>query len=148
VAAADYFLRNGFLSWFSLGIIGIIPIRRSKSKDAPDADPLEPCYQALARGEILLFFPEGTRGEPETLSAFKAGICKLGKRFPGMPVVPVFMHGLGKALPKGDPILVPHHCDVFVGEALRYRENAADFKEALEARMHGLANQGHFPAWK
>ncbi len=147
VAAADYFLRNGLLAWFSLNIIGIIPITRSRSKDAPDADPLEPCYQALARGDILLFFPEGTRGEPEAISGFKAGICKLGKRFPDMPVVPVFMRGLGKSLPKGEAILVPHHCDVFVGKALRYREDSAGFKEALEARMRGLAEEGYVPAW-
>ena len=145
VAAADYFLRNGFMAWFSLNIIGIIPIRRAKSKDAPDADPLEPCYQALDRGDILLFFPEGTRGEPESISGFKAGICKLGKRFPEMPVVPVFMHGLGKSLPKGEAILVPHFCDVFVGEALRYQGKSEVFKEELEARMQGLAAEGNFP---
>lgn len=147
VAAADYFLRNGFLAWFSLSIIGIVPIRRSRSKADPDADPLEPCYQALARGDILIFFPEGTRGEPETISAFKSGICKLGKRFPEMPVVPVFMHGLGKSLPKGEVVLVPHFCDVFVGEALRYSGNSETFKEELEARMQGLAKEGGFPPW-
>ncbi|MDB5048458.1 MAG: 1-acyl-sn-glycerol-3-phosphate acyltransferase [Fibrobacteres bacterium] len=148
VAAADYFLRNGLLAWFSLSIIGIIPIRRKKADGAPDSDPLEPCYQALARGDILIFFPEGTRGEPESISGFKSGICKLGKRFPEMPVIPIFMHGLGKSLPKGEGILVPHFVDVFVGEPLRYEGKSEIFKEELEARMLGLAKEGDFPAWK
>src|SRR3990172_81654 len=108
VAAADYFLRNRWLAWLSLNVIGIIPITRTVRK----SDPLSGCYEALDRGEILLIFPEGTRGEPEKLGQLKSGIAHLAERYPQVPVVPVYMHGLGQSLPKGTALLVPFFCDV------------------------------------
>jgi 1-acyl-sn-glycerol-3-phosphate acyltransferase len=146
VAAMDYFLRNRLLSWFALNIIGILPIRRQRT-DRHD-DPLQPCYQALSRGQILIFFPEGSRGEPEKLAAFKGGIAKLSERFPQVPVVPVLLHGLGKALPRGEALLVPFFCDVFVGDALFWSDDRKDFMQSLEGSLQRLADEGRFSAWE
>lgn len=148
VAAMDYWMRSGFLAWFSLNIIGIVPIRRKRDAASPSEDPLQPCHDALARGNILLFFPEGTRGEPEKMVQLKMGISKLCEKHPELPVVPVFMHGLGKALPKGDPLLVPFFCDVFVGEAQKWHGDAEAFRSQLESQMHALATEGNFPPLK
>ena len=131
-AAADYFLSNRFMSWFALNIIGIVPVARRR--DRPDEDPLAACVQALERGDILIFFPEGTRGEPEKLAAFKSGIARLAKRVPAVPVIPAFMHGLGKAL------LVPFFCDVFVGVPLVWAGDRDAYMTQLQARMQALAS--------
>ena len=136
VAAADYFTRNPVLAWFSLNVIGILPIRRETKGGA---DPLKPCETALDRGDILVLFPEGSRGVPEVMGRFKRGIAVLAQRRPDVPVTPVFLHGLGKALPKDDPLLVPFFCDVFVGEALAGRDDQAAFMAELEERMARLA---------
>ena len=138
VAAADYFTRNPLLAWFSLNVVGILPIRREAKGGA---DPLKPCESALDRGEILVLFPEGSRGEPEVLGRFKRGIAVLAARRPEVPVFPVFLHGLGKALPKDDPVLVPFFCDVFVGEALHGSDHQAAFMAELETRMGALARE-------
>jgi 1-acyl-sn-glycerol-3-phosphate acyltransferase len=142
VAAADYFTRNPVLAWFSLNVIGILPISRQTNGGR---DPLKPCEDALDRGEILILFPEGSRGEPEVMGRFKRGIAVLAARRPDVPVQPVFLHGLGKALPKDDPILVPFFCDVFVGEALKGMEDQAIFMSELERQMLALAAE-HSPS--
>ena len=145
VAAADYFLARKSLAWFATRIIGIIPIPRRVGPGA--GDPLLGCDEALRRGEILILFPEGSRGEPEQLAAFKTGVAHLAARHPETPVVPVFLHGLGKALPRGEIVLVPFFCDVFIGEALTWTGNRASFMTALESAMAALAAEGDFPPW-
>lgn len=146
VAAADYFLANRLLAWFALRIIGIIPIERSGR--ARDADPLADVSAALERGEIVIVFPEGSRGQPEQLTTFKKGVARLAKRHPRVPVVPIFMHGLGKSLPKDDWLPVPFFCDVFVGELLYGSDDHDAFIAALRERVDALATEGQFPAWE
>ncbi|MEM8772492.1 MAG: lysophospholipid acyltransferase family protein [Pseudomonadota bacterium] len=142
-AAADYFLQNKWLAWFAVNIIGIIPLERGVIKKNPLAD-LE---AALDRGDILILFPEGSRGEPEERANFKRGVAYLAKARPDVPVHPVFMHGLGKALPKGSFILVPFNCDVIAGASFTWNGDVKEFMETLEARMNALAESGHFAPW-
>jgi len=145
VAAADYFLRNRALAWFARDVIGIIPLSRSVKPG--DADPLAGCDAALAEGAILILFPEGSRGEPEQLGAFKTGIAHLARRHPDVPVVPVFLHGLGKVLPRGAFLLVPFFVDVFVGESMRWSGDRAAFMADLDRRIRALGDEGHFAPW-
>jgi len=179
VAAADYFLRGGPLSWFALRVMGIVGVERkpgrgerrraaaaAEAAGAPGApaaaaahdthrDPLAPAAAALERGDVLVLFPEGTRGEPEQLARFKSGVAHLARRFPAVPVVPVFLHGLGKSLPRGSFLPVPFFCDVFVGEPLhgystgaQMRADTHEFMAELAQRMTALAAEGSFPPWE
>ena len=141
VAAEDYFLKNKWLAWFALNIIGIIPLNRTH-KGAKN-DPLAGCSAALSRGDILLLFPEGSRGEPEQLAEFKSGVAHLAKRHPEIPVIPVFMQGLGKALPKGEWVLVPVVCDVVVGEPIYWSGTRKEFMAQLEDCVQEMAKQVH-----
>jgi 1-acyl-sn-glycerol-3-phosphate acyltransferase len=145
-AAADYFLKNKILSWFAQNIIGIIPLKRGIDKTS--ADPFEPCYRHLEQDGILILFPEGSRGEPEKLSTFKNGIARLAKNQAHVSIIPIFMYGLGKALPKGEVILVPFFCDIFVGDALRWENDRNKFISELKTSFGDLAKQGHFAAWE
>lgn len=144
VAAADYFLKNRWMAWFSLRIIGIIPVTRA----GVVRDPLQGCRDALAAGKILILFPEGSRGEPEQMSALKKGIAHLAAAYPAAAVTPVFMHGLGKALPKNEGLLVPFFCDVFVGESIKAAQERSLFMAELKSTFDSLAAEGNFREWK
>lgn len=143
VAAEDFFGRNRALSWFTERIIGGILFDRS----AKHGDPFGPVSAAIDAGAIVFFFPEGTRGEPERMLPFKRGIAHLASRHPDVPVTPIFLHGLGKALPKNAWLPVPFFVDVLVGEPLRYDGGRAAFMDALNASMEELVAEGGFPPW-
>ena len=145
VAAADYFLRSRIGAWFALNIIGIIPVVRG---GRGGANPLGPCEQALDRGEILILFPEGSRGEPEVLADFKRGVAHLSRARPQVPVHPLFLYGLGKALPKDSFLLVPFTCDIVAGEAFHWTGEVDGFMALLQARMTELAAQIHRSPWE
>lgn len=146
LAAEDYFLRNRLLAWFALNVIGIVPLQRELKPSA--GDPLAAACTALEQGAMLILFPEGSRGEPEHLSQFKSGVAHLAKRYPAVPLTPIFLHGLGKSLPKGEGLLVPFFCDVFVGETLRWSGNKQAWMAELDDAMHVLAMEGKFAAWE
>lgn len=137
VAAAEYFLQNRWLAWFALQIIGIIPIDRHQSSHTEH--PLAKCSEALERGEILIIYPEGTRGEPESLASFQIGIAHLAKRHPDVPIYPVFIYGLGKVLPKGEKILVPFFCDLAIGTPIFWSNNKKTFMALLDFQMQELS---------
>ena len=145
VAAMDYFLASRWLSWFTLNVVGILPIKRNVKRG--DENPLEPCNSALVNGDVLIIFPEGSRGAPEQLQSFKGGIARLAESNPAVPVIPVYLHGLGKALPKGEAILVPFFCDVFIGEAIAWSGDRRSYMRQLDERMKQLAAEGNFPSW-
>ncbi|WP_144394132.1 lysophospholipid acyltransferase family protein [Pleionea sediminis] len=144
VAAADYFLSNPIKAWFAKSIIGILPISREKSCQS---DPLADCRSALNDGKILIFFPEGSRGEPEKLTEFKFGIAKLASQCPEVPVYPIYMHGLGKALPKGKFVLVPFFCDIAFHPPLLFGGERRDFQNALVKTFEQLKDKVKAPSW-
>ena len=146
VAAADHFLRNQLMAWFSTKIIGVIPLKRDMK--GVRSDPLAGLSEAIEHNQILLLFPEGSRGEPEVREKFKTGVAHVAKRHPDVPITPVFLHGLGKALPKGEGVLVPFFCDVFVGEPLqKWSGDRSEFMSDLEQSVNELAGQVHQPTF-
>ncbi|QDT39504.1 lysophospholipid acyltransferase family protein [Stratiformator vulcanicus] len=146
VAAADHFLRNAWLTWFSKSIIGIIPIERTIK--SAHRDPLKGVDESLGRDEIVILFPEGSRGEPEVRETFKTGVAHIARRHPDVPLTPVFLHGLGRALPKGEGVLVPFFCDCFIGKQVPWDPDRDAFMHDLERSIEKLSHAAHRPDWE
>jgi hypothetical protein len=51
-------------------------------------------------------------------------------------------------LPKGEGLLVPFFCDVFVGDALRWTGDKHSFMTALEKAIQELAAENPRLAWE
>lgn len=134
-ASAEYFLRGRWRTWFALRVMGIIPVATGGGRS--HAAVLGPVRDALAAGAIVIFFPEGTRGQPECLGKLKSGIVWLVEQSPATPICPVHLRGLGKVLPKGDWLPVPFFCDAWVGEPLRWEGDRQHFMATLTTRLGG-----------
>jgi 1-acyl-sn-glycerol-3-phosphate acyltransferase len=148
LADEEYFLqKNRLLAWFSQRILDIIPVCRTSEKEGSSHRRfLASCTSALNNNDILILYPEGTRGEPESLTSFKSGIAHLAKLHPNVPIVPIFLKGLGKALPKGEFLLIPFFCNVFVGEPIFWNGNKQAFLTQLTEHFQALSTEATRPA--
>ncbi len=136
VAAADYFLTNPVMSWFSRRLVGIAPVSRAPTRGE---DVLGPAKAALAEGSILVLFPEGTRGAAsDEMGPLKTGVARLVEAFPTAPVTPVWIQGAGRVLPKGAVAPVPMNCCVLVGEPIAWNGDRAAFMAELKAGLEAL----------
>lgn len=140
VAAADYFMKNKWIAWFSIHCLDIIPIERAGKVSREEL--FKGCYQALENQQIIVFFPEGTRSlTEERVFRLKRGIHHLSQTYPHTQVVPIILQGLGKALPKGEALLVPFNCDVVIGETILPLTDADDYLASLTDHYQALLSQ-------
>ena len=137
VAAGDYFLKGPIRGWFALKIVRVIPIDRKPK--ASGGHPLSACEEALDQGDVLAIFPEGSRGMPEVRSPFKRGIAHLVAARPDVPIIPVHLSGTGKALPRGEALLVPHICKLTIGEPMKGTTDREAFMTELSQRFDILS---------
>ena len=106
--------------------LGGFPVKRGVG----DQDMIETAEAILARGDILLMFPEGTRTRPGSLGQPRRGIGRLALET-GAPVVPVAVIGT-EAVRKGWRIR-PHKVRIRAGRALNFPKVEHPSKELAAA---------------
>jgi 1-acyl-sn-glycerol-3-phosphate acyltransferase len=139
VAAADYFEQGPIRGFIWTRCMNVLPIRRDKVTRRHN--PLQAMLDALDAGTSLILFPEGTRGDPEKLGEFRTGIAHVLAKRPHTPVVPVYMRNLGFAMPRGDLIIVPMFCDVYVGPPRIIGGNRSEIMQHLTETFAALIAQ-------
>lgn len=113
VGAADTFLGGPPALRLLARFLGVIPLDRAPTRETA-AGATGALLEALGRGEILVVFPEGTRGDPEAQKPVKSGLSRLAQAS-GAPIHPVLIQGAGRSLPRGSRLLVPFTCSVLCG---------------------------------
>lgn len=104
------------------------PVRRG----AGDTEAIRWTLASLERGEAVLMFPEGTRGDTRQLGFVNRGIVMIAKRS-GAKIVPVALVGTHTKMPKGSRWKRGFVRVVF-GEPFTYEDIAAKTANDKEAR--------------
>ena len=116
IAARDYWTKSAFRRWLTSAVFNAVYVARQRSDEE---DPLEPLVEALARGDSLVIFPEGTRSSKGEPQAFKSGLFHLAESFPAVPLVPAWIDNVQRVMPKGEVVPVPILCSVTFGAPIR-----------------------------
>lgn len=135
IAARDYWTKTPFRRWLTTEVFNVVYVSRERTADE---DPLEPLVEALAHGDSIILFPEGTRGHADEPQAFKAGLYNLACKFPAAVLVPAWINNVQHVLPKGEVVPVPVLCSVTFGAPIQVEpgeERAAFLQRARAAVM-------------
>ena len=133
VGAQDYWAKP-IRSYLAQHVFRAVLIERERVTRANN--PLTPMLNALADGDSLIIFPEGTRHTGDALGEFKPGLHHLATARPDVELIPVFIDNLNRVLPKGEILPVPMLCSVHFGGAVPFdpaEPKAAFLKRAREA---------------
>lgn len=110
--ARSTLFKPGLIEWLLLNM-NAFPVHLG----VPDRRAIRRALQLLADGNLLLIFPEGTRSVDGTLGKARAGVGLIAYKTTA-PVVPVFLSGTQKVLPKGGKMLKPAKITVSFGKLL------------------------------
>lgn len=154
IGASDYFFQSRRMRWLVSRWMNVIPIDRR-----PGPKSLAACISAgrefleQTQGSLILY-PEGTRSPDGEMQAFKPGVGLFAAEL-GVPIVPAYVDGTHRILPKGHSMPRFGPVTVRFGEALAApveswpaqseRGRRRRFVENLEHSIHMLGedDQAH-----
>lgn len=139
VAAKDHFGKTRMSTWLSNTFINTLLIKRGRDKENIENDPIHNMISAIDEGDSLILFPEGSRGEPEVEQKLKPGIAMILLERPNVHIVPAYMKGMGKAMPKGDSLIIPFNSKLIFGQPLKIRsDNISGILDEIEGELNKL----------
>ena len=142
VAAADYWDVPGLKRFVGADVFNALLIDRR----AGGGSAIATMADALARGESLIIFPEGTRNMGDApLLPLRSGIHHLARACPNVEFVPVWIDNIARVMPKGELLPVPLLCSVAFGEPISATPDEPRetfLRRAREAMLHLKPGEG------
>ena len=127
--------RIPFIGW-NMRLNDYIPLKRGDKSSI--LQMLRQCREALARGNSIMMFPEGTRSVNGRLRRFKDGAFEVAKES-GVPILPIVVTGTANALPKRGFVLRGRHSiHIQVLDAIPADSFADESVEDLTLRVRDL----------
>ena len=133
--------------WFS-ACIGAFPVQRNSL----DRVALNTAQELLADGQMLLVFPEGTRGTGRAVGDVHTGCAYLAEAT-GAPVIPIGVAGTEEAMPPGARLPRPTRVAISVGAPIEPasvivagasgRQRRRALAEAVRLEMQRLLDEAH-----
>ncbi|WP_324755319.1 lysophospholipid acyltransferase family protein [Roseovarius sp. Pro17] len=139
VAGSDYWLTSKLKAFIGREVFNAVLIDRNP--ETRQGDPVETMSSALAGGDSLILFPEGTRNTGDAaLLAFKSGLYHLAAANPAIDMVPVWIANLNRVMPKGALVPIPLICTVTFGAPIRLEsgEDKGDFLARAQTALREL----------
>ncbi len=135
VAAKEYFAKSKLAFGLMERLFRPVWVDRTGGGKAA----LDEMARSIEAGESLILFPEGSRGEAGEISTFRSGIGRLMASHPGLVVLPVFILGPERALPKQVTVPLPVMNHIVIGPPLEAAGDARNLTQALQRSIEGLA---------
>lgn len=120
LGAKDYFFDSPLKGWLVATFLNVLPFDRY----GDFVRSLGLSQRAIQLGRSLLIFPEGTRSRTGEIQPFKPGLGFLALEL-GVPVVPVYIEGTYRAMPKGQRFPKPAPIRVHFGKPISMDEYRA-----------------------
>ena len=130
--AKEELFRNSFLGWL-LRKVHAFPLKRRGA----DLGAIRTAIKRVNSGGAILIFPEGTRSIDGKLGVPQEGVGFLVEKL-NVPVIPAFIKGTEKAMPKGSSLIRPAKITVSfgkqipVGRRVAYSDVAVSVMQAIK----------------
>lgn len=135
IAAGDYFNKNKLIGFATSFFVNTLYVNRESKVKGENLDFLD---SIIKDGKSIIIFPEGSRGAPDELQQFRKGVGVILSKNPSVPFVPMFLDGVGRAMPKGESMPVPFTTQLYVGDPV-YTEGKS-VEEINQLIFEGITN--------
>ena len=141
-AAKDYFYRGRLRGALVSLSLATFPFDR----EGGSRESLRQCEALLERGWSLLIFPEGTRSPSGELGRVRRGAAVLS-RATGVPLLPLYVHGLDEVMPKGSRAPLPGGVVVDIGAPIgpEDAEDVETLRTSVESALRDMSDRR--PGW-
>lgn len=144
-AAADYFFPSRPAAFVSALFIGAVPVDRERA----NRRNIDELVGLLTNGWSTVLYPEGGRSPDGWGQEFKGGAAFLAKQS-GVPVVPVYVDGTRRILPKGRTFPKRGQVLVLFGPPMAFGpgDTHKSFTDRLQSEVEALADEVATDWWR